>query len=404
MRRVARQTVRAQRGAADVKGLALRSIVRRWSFWALLAAGLTGLCIATWPFTLAHLQAIAVLKLVSQEPVPWIVGEAVAEPISTEDIQFDTAVGTVKGRLYLPVNKPNAPAMVVLHGVHYLGIDEPRLESFAAALASCGLRVLTPELPDIKDYHIGQASISVIGESTKWFAQKTGGPVGVMGLSFSGGLALLAAADPGYQNDFKFILAVGAQDAMEHVAQYYLTGREQRPDGSVELLTPHEYGALVLEYEHLDDFVLPSDTEAVRKVLREHLYEDKPAEAAAMALLTSPQAAEARQLMDSNSPATRAMLAKANAKHNAEMAGLSPEGKLKTLTTSVYLLHGQADNIIPAAETLWMASELPRQTLKAVLVSPVLSHLDIDSAKPGAWDEWQLIHFFALVMHATENT
>jgi len=395
--------VREQVGAVGMKRLASRTTARRWGLRALLAVGVVALCVATWPFTLAHLQATAVLKLVSQEPVPWIVGEAVAEPISTEDVQFDTAVGTVKGRLYLPVNRPNAPAMVVLHGVHYLGIDEPRLESFAAALASCGLRVLTPELPDIKDYHVGQASIRVIGESTKWFAQKTGSPVGVMGLSFSGGLALLAATDPAYQPDFKFVFAVGSQDAMEHVAQYYLTGREQRPDGSVELLTPHEYGALVLEYEHLDDFVPPADMDAVRKVLREHLYENKTAEEAAMALLTPSQAAEARQLMDSNSPATRAMLAKANAKHIAEMAGLSPEGMLKTLTTPVYLLHGQADNIIPAAETLWMASELPSQTLKAVLISPVLSHLDIDSAKPGAWDEWRLVHFFALVMHAAEN-
>ena len=61
---------------------------------------------------------------------------------------------------------------------------------------SCGLRVLTPQLPGIKDYHVDRSSVQVIGESAKWFAQKTGGPVGVMGLSFSGGLALVAAADP----------------------------------------------------------------------------------------------------------------------------------------------------------------------------------------------------------------
>src|SRR5882757_8128455 len=136
MRKVARQAVKEQSGTVDGKRLALRTTARRWSLRALLAVGVVALCVVAWPFMLAHLQAIAILKLVSQEPVPWIVGEAVAEPISTEDIQFDTAVGTVKGRLYLPVNRPNAPAMVVLHGVHYLGIDEPRLESFAAALAS----------------------------------------------------------------------------------------------------------------------------------------------------------------------------------------------------------------------------------------------------------------------------
>jgi len=65
---------------------------------------------------------------------------------------------------------------------------------------------------------------------------------------------------------------------------------------------------------------------------------------------------------------------------------------LPTLTAPVYLLHGRADNIIPAAETLWMASELPRTLLREVLVSPVLSQVNLD-AKPGVWDQWRLVHF-----------
>ena len=105
----------------------------------------------------------------------------------------------------------------------------------------------------------------------------------------------------------------------------------------------------------------------------------------------------------SNSAMTRARLVVANIRHIEEMEGLSPHGMLRTMTTPVYLLHGQGDNIIPAAETLWMASELPRAALQEVLVSPVLSHLDLDGAKPDVWDQWRLVHFFALVMHAAER-
>jgi hypothetical protein len=50
-----------------------------------------------------------------------------------------------------------------------------------------------------------------------------------------------------------------------------------------------------------------------------------------------------------------------------------------------------------------MANELPGTTLQEVLVSPVLSHLDLDGAKPGVLDQWRLVHFFALVMHAAER-
>jgi dienelactone hydrolase len=376
--------------------------LRKKRFAALLV-GLLVLAAVAWPFTKAHMQAVAVLRLVSGQPVPWIITKMVAEPVRTEDVQFTTAAGVVRGRLYLPEGHPDAPGLVVLHGVHHLGIEEPRLVSFARAMASCGVRVLTPQLPGIADYHVDRGSVQVIGESARWFAGQAGGPVGVLGLSFSGGLALVAAGDPVYRPDFKFVFAVGAQDAMDHVATYYLTGREVRPDGTTERLTPHEYGALVLEYEHLEDFVPAEDEAAIRPVLREHLYEDKSAEELAEAKLNARQKAEAAELMDSNSATTRTKLAAANMKHIEEMEGLSPHGMLRTMTTPVYLLHGQADNIIPAAETLWMASELPATTLQEVLVSPVLSHLDLDGAKPDVWDQWRLVHFFALVLHAAER-
>ena len=329
-------------------------------------------------------------------------GDVVTTPVTVEEVTLEVESGKLRGRLYLPKGKPNAPALIVLHGVHHLGIDEPRLRSFAAAMASCGIRVLTPELPDIKDYHVDSTSMKTIGESAHWFAQRTGGPVGVMGLSFSGGLALVAAADPLYHPDFKFVFAVGSQDSMGRVAQYYRTGEDVRPNGTIELLPAHEYGPLVLEYQYLEDFVPKQDVPAVRAVLRAHLYEDKAAETAATAILNDSQKHAALELMDANSPKTRDLIARSNSKHAEELSGISPHAHLRSFTTPVYLLHGEADNIIPSAETLWMASELPSESLQAMLVSPVLSHLDIEGTKPGVVDELRLIHFFALVMHASE--
>jgi len=376
---------------------------RRKTFYAILTAGIVIFCLAVWPFTKAHLQAVAVLREVAGQPVPSIARQLTVR-VTTEDFSFpvESSAGQqqVRARLYVPENSPHAPALVILHGVHHLGIDEPRLMGFAAAMASCGIRVLTPELPDIKDYHVSQDSVRTIGESAKWFAARTGGPVGVMGLSFSGGLALVAAADPLYHPDFKFVFAVGSQDSMNRVSQYYRTNSDIRPDGTIEVLPAHEYGPLVLEYEYLEDFVPWRDLGPVRSVLRAHLYEDKEAEADASQVLNETQKRETLELMDANSPQTRAKIAAAIARHSTELAGLSPRGRLRTLSTPVYLLHGEGDNIIPSAETLWMASELQSEDLKAMLVSPVLSHLDLDEPKPGVMDQWRLIHFFALIMRA----
>lgn len=380
--------------------------LRRRTYYTILAAGIVIFCIAARPFAKAHLQAVAVLSEVGGQPVPEF-ARGLTVPVTTEELSFPAGTATgqkqVQARLYLPVTKPNAPALVIFHGVHHLGIDEPRLMGFATAIASCGIRVLTPELPDIKDYHVSEDSVRTIGESVKWFAARTGGPVGVMGLSFSGGLALVAATDPLYHSDFKFVLAVGSQDSMARVTDYYRTGSDVRPDGTIEVLPAHEYGPLVLEYEYLEDFIPKRDIEPVRAVLRAHLYEDRTAEADASLGLNDIQKREAVELMDATSSVTRAKIASTIAKHNGELEALSPHGRLGTLSMPVYLLHGEADNIIPSAETLWMASELTSDNLKAMLVSPVLSHLDLDGTKPGAIDKWQLVHFFALIMNAAET-
>jgi pimeloyl-ACP methyl ester carboxylesterase len=224
-----------------------------------------------------------------------------------------------------------------------------------------------------------------------------------MGLSFSGGLALIAAEDPLYHPDFKFVVAVGSQGSMSRVVKYYRTGTDVRPDGTNELLPAHEYGPLVIEYEYVQDFVPERDVAAIRPVLRAHLYEDKTAEAVAEANLNQAQKAEAAELMDATSEKTRAMIAAVSVKHTSEMNELSPGPRLRTMTTPVYLLHGEADNIIPSAETLWMASELPQETLQAALVSRVISHIDMDQGKPGLMEQWRLIHFFALIMHAVNT-
>jgi pimeloyl-ACP methyl ester carboxylesterase len=137
-------------------------------------------------------------------------------------------------------------------------------------------------------------------------------------------------------------------------------------------------------------------------VLRAHLYEDKQAEADASVNLSEGQKRETLALMDATSESTRRQIGDVIARHTSDLDGVSPAGRLRQLSTPVYLLHGQADNIIPSAETLWMASELPSDDLKAVLVSPVLSHIDFGS-NPGVWDQWHLIHFFALVLDATER-
>ena len=337
--------------------------------------------------------------------MPWI-ARGVTVQVTTEDLDFavDAPSGPqmVRARLYLPQGRANAPAMVVFHGVHHLGIDEPRLTAFATAMASCGMRVLTPELPGIKDYHVSEESVRTIGESAKWYAARTGGPVGVMGLSFSGGLALVAAADPLYHADFKFVFAVGSQDSMLRVTQYYLSNHDVRPDGSVEVLQAHEYGPLVLEYEYLQDFVPAGDLEPVRAVLRAHLYEDRKSEASAKLGLNEAQKREALALMDTSLPATRAGIAATIERHASDSPAAVAPGAAADAAHAGLPAARRGRQHHPVGGVAVDGERAAAGGPEGGAGSPVLSHIDLQ-AKPGAMDEWRLVHFFALIMNAAES-
>lgn len=369
-------------------------------FVAYLLIGLLSLSFF-WPRIRAYLQAAAILGELNGRPVPHLLQPIAAMPLTTRTFTIPSSAGVVEARLYTPVRSPNAPGLVLVPGIHYRGIDEPRLMAFARSLASCGLRVLTPVLPDSRDYRIQPSDVQAIGDSVQWLRNTTGRPVGLMALSFSGGLALMAAAQPPYSNEVSFVFSVGAHDDLYRVATFYVTGADPLPDGDIERTTPNDYGPLVLEYEHLEDFVLPADLEAIRPVFRMRLQENPALEKTLLASLTSSQQAEYARVVDLHQQAVA--LFDSNKKHAGEMAAVSPHDHLTGLHVPVYLLHGREDNLIPFAEAEWLAQDLPRDTLKEMLVSPLIAHVGTTTAKPCIWDELQLLHLLATVMECAER-
>jgi pimeloyl-ACP methyl ester carboxylesterase len=90
-------------------------------------------------------------------------------------------------------------------------------------------------------------------------------------------------------------------------------------------------------------------------------------------------------------------------KHRAEMAAVSPHGRLAALKANVLLLHGEGDDVIPASESLWLARELPPPRLQALLITPLLTHVNM---KPGAQirEEWKMLHFLAVMLAEARET
>jgi pimeloyl-ACP methyl ester carboxylesterase len=340
-----------------------------------------------------YLDAASVLLRVSDpQSNDWLARHD-TNPITISDTEIQTPAGVVRGRIYLPVGVSNPPAMVVLHGVNHLGIDKPRLVNFSRALSMHGVLVMTPELTDLADYHVELSSIDVIGSAARDLKARTGATsVAVLGLSFAGGLALVAAAEPRYRDDISVVISIGGYDSLPRVLRFFAANTIEEPNGAAVPMQAHEYGILVVVYAHPEDFFSPADVPVAREAIRQQLYE-KPSEAGSLAQRLSPVGhARMEELLAHKDDGLSADLLRSLADHKAEAEAVSPAGKLAQLRADVLLAHGEGDNVIPPAELLWLKRDVPVSKLKAALISPVISHVEL-GGHPSFADEWRLVHF-----------
>jgi pimeloyl-ACP methyl ester carboxylesterase len=322
--------------------------------------------------------------------------------VATQEVTLPTENGQVRARLYWPDGVKHPPGMVVAHGMHHLGMDEPRLLSFSRALAGSGFAVLTPQLDALADYHVDAASIATLGESAAWLQQHLGtGTVTLVGVSFAGGLSLLAACDPRYAPHLRTLVLIGAYDDLGRVTRFLATSQAEFPDGRHVPYKAHDYGAAVFVYSNLGRFFSASDRDAAHEALRDWLWE-RPLEAERLLPQLSPGGRATMQLLLARKiDSLRSQLLDVIREDEAQMAAISPHGKLRNLQVPVFLLHGSTDDVIPSTESLWLKREVPATYLRKVLITPAFSHVDPD--KSASWgDEGRLVGLLADVLRSAD--
>jgi pimeloyl-ACP methyl ester carboxylesterase len=347
-----------------------------------------------------HLRAMSLLLRFSNPNAAGFAASFAKHPFKEEDGVAQTPHGPLRYRLYIPQNVKNPGGVLLLHGVHHLGIEDPRMWSLARSLASAGVLVMTPELKDLTDYRVTPQTIDVIGDSAAVLNKRTNKPVGVIGLSFAGGLSLIAATKPEYAPKIGFVLAIGSHDDMGRVARFFAANVIAKPDSAETPFQAHEYGVLVLAYAHLEDFFSPEDVPVAREILRQRLWELPNADKDAAGLSAAGKA-ELDELLYHRDRLREALLQEIKL-HKDEMDAVSPHNRISSLQTPVYLLHGAGDTIIPASETLWLAKDLPAQSVKAELISPALVHVNMED-KITWQQQWEMMDFMAQILDAADN-
>ena len=326
------------------------------------------------------------------------------QAVTSTDLVVPTRHGAIDARLY-QVASPKR-TIVVFPGIHRGGVDEPRLDAFARRLAATGNTVLSVPLPGLRTYHIAPESTDVVEDTVGWMAAQPEysptGRVGIVGVSFSGGLALVAAARPSLKNKVSAILSLGGHADLPRVMTFLCTGK--LPDGST--MTPHDYGVVIILRGGIDKLVPPDQVAPLQHAVDtflDGLGYDSTDPSRSRALIDQARV-EGGSLAEPSKSLMALVLAQdvkalgARLLPYVEVLGgapaLSPD-RSPAPNVPVFLLHGTDDNIIPSAETPLTADYLKTHGNADVewLETPLLSHANVQSARRLS-DAWRLIAFW----------
>ena len=320
------------------------------------------------------------------------------------EITIPAAGGALRARVYEPTRTPHRAALLV-SGLHPAGIDEPRLVALARQLSASGLSIVTPDFPELARFEITPATTDAIEQAALWLSSEPGlspgGRVGLMGISFGGGLAVVAAGRKSMADHTAFTAAFGGHDDLPRVLRYLCTGVEERPRHEVRLnpgatddqepfaRPPYDGGVAIILLGIADRVVPRPQVEPLRAAVRRFLW------ASHLDRVDQPQSerefAALREVAKRLPQPSATLLRYVNERDVIHLGprllpfvglygghpALSPSKSPKP-SAPVFLLHGTDDNVVPAVESEYLAEDLRGHAPARLLLSGLISHAEAD--------------------------
>ncbi len=327
---------------------------------------------------------------------------------TAREVTVPSREGPLRARLYVPAGRVER-TIVLTPGVHAEGLDEPRLAKFARDFATSGLAVLTPELPDLLDYQVTPRLADQIEDAAAWVLDQRelapDGRVGLVGISFAGGLSVVAAGRERIRDRIAYVMSFGGHGDLGRTMRYLCTGIQ--PDGT--LRPPHDYGVVVILMNAAPFVVPPEQVEPLRDGIRTFMR------ASHIDMVDKARAArvfeEAIAMEPSLPEPARTYLHWVNTRDVAKLGALllplieratvspalSPERSPAPVHRAL-LLHGADDNVVPAMETTLLARYLESQgTPTTALVTSLITHAEIDRP-PTTMEVLRIVDFWSRLL------
>ena len=275
--------------------------------------------------------------------------------------------------LYSPAKSRPSGAVVLVPGISELGCYHPRLVAFSRILADSGLVVITPDIKKFRNFHITAEPIHQVlfwhGEAENLEEIQFPGRIGLAGISFSGTLAIMAAAKPEVRNSVGFVVAIGPYFDLLRCTKTWLETHSDDPESNHYSNT--YYARWIVMLAALDLVTENQDRTLLRDVLKRLLLQQDLPPVSGDALTAEGWRWYRLATALPGQPDPELALRIQRHLISNVYPGLDPKSHLGKVKCPVYLIHGTYDDLIPPLESKELHDRLSNSYL---IVSPFLTH------------------------------
>jgi dienelactone hydrolase len=348
-----------------------------WLLPAILAAAVLALVIPA-ARTITAIRLLAVIRRVASADID--------KSPSVQEAKIVRYMGRSEeeAMLYRPSGAEPKGGVVLIAGISELGCYHPRLVSLSRALARSGFLVLTPDIRMLREFKIYPPPFDEISfwlhEAPRLEGARRLRNVGLAGISFSGTLALLAAAQPRNWNLTAYVLGIGCFDDLNRCSRFWF-GAGPVTVGPGYYPTRY-YARWVMMLAAVDMLPSRDDREFLETALRNLLLQKQ---------VSSPPAgvtdAGLRWYHLATMPEDQAdpeLAARIGGQITAKLyPHIGTDQLAHELHCPIFLAHGAYDDLIPPEESRALHQETS-EVQSYLLISPFLTHTH-PWEKPLSW-------------------
>ncbi len=278
-------------------------------------------------------------------------------PTFQQPVQTEVLVNGGVADLYRPPGQARG-GLLLVHGLSRYGKSHPAFQRVAQSLARAGFIVLAPDFEGLRAFHLSQDDVGSVVRAVTKLAELAPSPLGIVGVSFGAGPALLAAADPSIRDRVELVGSLGGYYHLLHVVSFITTGWFE--DGGIFFHTrQQEYNRWKL-LAALTPYVTDRDERSrLQRIVDRKLANPQTAVRSEVGRL-GPEGRDLFALVENRErDRVPALLARLSPAAQAALERLSPAVAIDGVRARLLIAHGRGDDSIPFTESLKLARSVP---------------------------------------------